>query len=146
MVAAGGGLVPVQTVVADAGAHVNRDDVSLLQLIASGDAVDDLVVDGDATGALEAIEVVEGGVTTVLLDEFLDLVIDVPGGDARLDQRAGKGSGLGCQLPRFSHQVDLMRGERHAVALDHPSTSMITALVASMVGWFWMLFSTPRWA
>ena len=59
MVAAGGGLVPVQVVVANAGAHVNGDDVSLLQLIAPGDAVDDLVVDGDAAGALEAIEVIE---------------------------------------------------------------------------------------
>ena len=134
MVTAGHAFIAIQVVVANAGAHVYRDDVALLQLIAAGYAVDDLIIDGDAAGALEAIQVIEGRITTVLLDKFLDLVIDVPSRDAGLDQRARVGTRHRCQPPRFAHQVDLMGGERQAVALNHFSTSMITAFVASMVG------------
>ena len=146
MIAAGGSFVAVQLIIADAGAHVHRDDVSLFQLVAAGHAVDDLIIHRDTAGALEAVQVIEGGVATVLFDELLHLVVDLPGGDAGLDQRPGIGAGHGGQPPCFPHQINLMRREGHAVASDHASTSMMTALVASMVGWFWMLFSTPRWA
>ncbi len=79
--------------------------------------MDDLIIDGDAAGALEAIQVIEGRITTVLLDKFLDLVIDVPSRDA----------GAGSTCPRRHAPIAVSRpalrirsifdgGERQAVA------------------------------
>jgi hypothetical protein len=45
-------LVLVQVIITQAGAHVHRDDVPFFQPILAGNAVDDLIIDGDASGAL----------------------------------------------------------------------------------------------
>ncbi len=127
-------LVPVQLIVTDADAHINGDDVSLPEPVGTGYPVDNLVIHGDTHGSLEAVEMVEGGIAPMLLNELFHLVVDLPGGDARLNQAPAVGSGLGGEPSGLSHQIQLMGGEIQTIACDHwPSASRMAAVTPWMV-------------
>ena len=101
----GGGAVAVEA--ADVGAHVHADDVALLQLPGAGDAVDDLLVDGDAGRTGEPAVTQERGLGSVAFDETAHRRVDLVGRHAGADHRPGQGAGLGGDTPGLAHGLDL---------------------------------------
>ena len=71
------------------------------------------------------------------LDEAPDRLVDLVGGHPRPDHGAGQRAGLGGEPPGPAHCLDLSGGlnGNHFNALQAPSASMMTWLVASMVAW-----------
>ena len=104
----GGGAVPVEA--ADEGAHVDADNVALLQLPGAGDAVDDHLIHRDAGRAGEAAVAQKGGLGPVALDKAADRPVDLVGGDTRTDHRAGQSPGLGGETPSPAHSLNLPLG------------------------------------
>ena len=97
----------VDALEAHAGAHVDGDDVSLFQAALTGDAVDDGVVDRNARGAGEPVQVEEGGIPAMLGDELKHGVIQLLGGDAGTDEGSPVRPGLGGEPPSLAHQFHL---------------------------------------
>ena len=139
----GSGAVPVEP--ADEGAHVHADDVALLELSGAGNAVDHLVIDGDAGRTGVAAVTQEGGLRAVALDEPAHRRVDLVGGDPGGHHGAGQSPGLGGDPPGPAHGLDLTGGlnGNHFNALQDCSASMIAWVVASMVGRFSTRVSRP---
>ena len=87
-------------------AHVNGDDVAFLQLPGAGDAVDNLLIDGDAGGAGKAAISQEGGLGSVTFDKFAYRGVNLMGGDTGPHHGTGQRPGLGGQPPGPAHQLD----------------------------------------
>ena len=99
-------------VAADVGADVDADDVAFLQFyLTTGYAVDDLVVylDTCACGkaAEAAVVIEEAGYCTVLLDRSAHNVVQLDGGDTRLDSLACGVKRSGGYQTGSTHQHDL---------------------------------------
>ena len=94
---------------ADERAHIHTDDVALLQYPFAGDAVDDLVVDGDAHAGRIAVVVQERGRGALLRDELEHSLIDLLCCDAGLYHIPCQSTGCRGNFAGPAHQLDLMR-------------------------------------
>ena len=127
-----------------AGADVDTDDIALMQDAVAGNAMDDLVIDGDARRRRKAAVGHEARRRAGLRDELVHFAVDLAGGHARghhLTRDGTRASGDPAGLP---HDIDLGIGFDD----DHfrPRAFSIAAVVASMVGWLSTETSLPRWA
>ena len=88
--------------------HIDLDNVTLADLSAAWNAMNDFVIDGTADGPGEAAVTQEGGLCAETFDDLTGSVVKFLGGDARRDQfTAGSSSQLG-DLSRLRHEFDLM--------------------------------------
>ena len=127
-----------------AGADVDADDSALMQDAVAGDAVDDLVIDGDACRRREAAVGHEARRRAGLRDELVHFAVDLAGGHARLHHLTRDGARASGDPAGLPHEIDFRIGFDD----DHsrPRAFSIAAVVASMVGWLSTLTSLPRWA
>ena len=104
----GGVAVPLGTVlVDDVGAAVEGDQVAVGQDPLTGDAVDDLVVDGDAHGGRVVVVAQEVGVGTGGLDDPGRDSVELGGGDAGAHRLAQGGVDVGDDEPGPAHEANL---------------------------------------
>ena len=127
-----------------AGADVDTDDIAFMQDAVAGNAVDNLVIDGDARRRRKAAVGHEARRRAGLRDELVHFAVDLAGGHARghhLTRDGTRASGDPAGLP---HDIDFGIGFDD----DHsrPRAFSIAAVVASMVGWLSTETSLPRWA
>ena len=94
---------------ADKRAHVHADDVALLQHPLTGDAVDDLIVDGDAHAGRITVVVQERGRGALLRDELEHSLIDLLRCDAGSYHIPCQGTGSRGNFASPAHQLDLVR-------------------------------------
>ena len=137
----GAGAVAVEA--ADERAHVHADDVALLQHPLAGDAVDDLIVDGDAHAGGVAVVVQEGRGRALVLDELEHCLVDLSGGDAGLYHIPCQSTGGRGNFARPAHQLDLVG----RFECDHsltPKARRMAWVVPSTVGWSSTVFRMPR--
>ena len=106
----GGVAVPLGAVlVDDVGAAVEGDQVAVGQNPLTGDAVDDLVVDGDAHGGRVVVVAQEVGVSAGGLDDAGRDGVELGGGDAGAHRLAQGGVDVGDDEPGPAHEADLLR-------------------------------------
>ena len=127
-----------------AGADVDTDDIAFMQDAVAGNAMDDLVIDGDARRRRKAAVGHEARRRAGLRDELVHFAVDLAGSHARghhLTRDGTRASGDPAGLP---HDIDLRIGFDD----DHsrPRAFSIAAVVASMVGWLSTETSLSRWA
>ncbi len=130
----GGGTVAVEA--ADESTYVYADDVALLQLPGTGDAVDHLVVHRDAGRTGKTAVAQKRGLGPVALDKAADRCIDLMGSDAGCHHGTSQGPGLGGDPPGPAHGLDLpgrFNGNQF-YAFHAFSASMMTSVVPSIVG------------
>ena len=128
---------------ADVGAHVHADDIALLQYPWTGNAVDDLVVDGDAYAGGIAIVVQERGGRSMGADKVKHCLIDLVGCYAGFYHFPCQSTGSRGNFSRPAHQFDLVCGFQS----DHastPSARRIACVVPSTVDWSSTVFRIPR--
>ena len=104
----GGGTVAVKAI--QIGAHVDGDDVALLQLSAAGQAVNDHFVHRDTGRTRKAVKPQKGGLGAVAFDEAADRSVDLVGGDPGADHGAGQGPGRGGEPSGPAHSLNLPLG------------------------------------
>ena len=104
----GGGAVAVEA--ADKGAHINADDVPLLQLPGIGDAVNDHLIHRNAGRSGKAAVAQKGGLCAMALNKPADGTVNLVGGDPRTDHGAGQSPGLSGEPPGPAHGLDLPWG------------------------------------
>ena len=106
----GGVAVPLGAVIVeDVGAAVEGDQVSVGQDPFTGDAVDDLVVDGDAHGGRVVVVAQEVGVGAGGLDDPGRDGVELSGGDPGAHRLAQGGVDVGDDEPGPAHEADLLR-------------------------------------
>ena len=93
----------------DVGAAVEGDQVAVVQDPLTGDAVDDLVVDGDAHGGRVVVVAQEVGVSAGGLDDPSRDGVELGGGDAGAHRLAQGGVDVGDDEPGPAHEADLLR-------------------------------------
>ena len=127
-----------------AGADVDADDIALMQDAVAGDAVDDLVIDGDACRRREAAVGHEARRRAGLRDELVHFAVDLAGGHTRLHHLTRDGTRASGDPAGLPHEIHFRIGfdDNHS----RPRAFSIAAVVASMVGWLSTLTSLPRWA
>ena len=140
---AGVGAGAVAMEAADERAHVHADDVALLQHPLAGDAVDDLIVDGDAHAGRIAVVVQERRGRSLLGDELIDCLVNLLGCYAGFYHIPCHSTGSRGNLSRPAHQFDLVRGFQrdHSVT---PNSRRIACVVPATVGWSSTVFRIPR--
>ena len=89
------------------GSHVDGDDVSVSHDALSGNAVDDLVVHGNARALREAAVAEKCRRGSTGQDELMDLFVDLFGGYAVPQHLPPDASGSRCDLSGFAHPLDL---------------------------------------
>ena len=107
---AGVGTGAVAMKPSDKRTHVHADDVALLQHPLAGDAVDDLVVDGDAHTGRIAVVVQERGRGALLRDELEHSLVDLLRCDAGSYHIPCQSTGCRGNFASPAHQLDLVRG------------------------------------
>ena len=128
---------------ADERAHVHADDVALLQHPLAGNAVDDLIVDGDAHAGRIAVVVQKRRGRSLLGDELIDCLVNLLGCYAGFYHIPCHSTGSRGNLSRPAHQFDLVRGFQrdHSVT---PNSRRIACVVPATVGWSSTVFRIPR--
>ena len=106
---AGVGAGAVAMEATDTRAPVHAAAVALLQHPLAGDAVDDLIVDGDAHAGRIAVVVQERGRGTLLRDELEHSLIDLLRCDAGSYHIPCQGTGSRGNFASPAHQLDLVR-------------------------------------
>ena len=89
------------------GSHVDGNDVSVAHDALSGNAVDDLVVHGNARALREAAVAEKCRRGSTGQDELMDLFVDLFGGYAVSQHLPPDASGRRCDLSGFAHPLDL---------------------------------------
>ena len=97
-------------VVEDVGAAIEGDQVAVGQDALTGDAVDDLVIDGDAHRSRVVVVAQEVRVGTGRLDDAGRDGVELGGGDPRAHRLAQGGVDVGDDEPGPTHETDLLRG------------------------------------
>ena len=87
--------------------HVDGNDVSVADEALSGNAVDDLVVHGNARALREAAVAEKCRCGSTGQDELMDLFVDLFGRYAVTQHPAPDASGSRCDLSGFAHPLDL---------------------------------------
>ncbi len=119
---AGVGAGAVAMEAADERAHVHADDVTLLQHPLAGDAVDDLIVDGDAHAGRIAVVVQERRGRSLLGDELIDCLVNLLGCYAGFYHIPCHSTGSRGNLSRPAHQCDLVRADFSVIIQVTPTT------------------------
>ena len=127
-----------------AGADIDADDIALMQDAVAGDAVDDLVINGDARRRRKSAVGHKARRCAGLRDELVHFAIDLAGCHARLHHLTRDGARASGDPAGLPHEIHFRIGFDD----DHsrPRAFSIAAVVASMVGWLSTLTSLPRWA
>ena len=108
---AGDGRRAVAMEAADIGAHVDLDDIALMDHpFGRGDTVDNLVVDGYAGAPREAAVAEEGGRSARVLDCLADNPVDFACSNPRPHRVGGRLTGDRCQAAGRPHERKLMLG------------------------------------
>ena len=97
-------------------ADVELDDVGVLDAARAADAVDDLVVDGDADVAGEAAIVEEGAASAPVVDQARGELVDFAGGNARHDGEGNFLEDFAGRAATDAHALDFVRrldGDAH---------------------------------
>jgi hypothetical protein len=104
---------------------VDIEDVAVLEPPVTGDAVADLVIDGGADGAGEALVVQRRRDGLLLVDDVVVAeAVQFLGGDARLHVGGDHFQDLGRQAPGHAHFLDLfcgLDGHGHGMGLGSKS-------------------------
>ena len=97
-------------VVDDVGAAVEGDEVAVDQDPLAGDAVDHLIVDGDAHGGRVVVVAQEVRVGAGSLDDAGRDGVELAGGDPGTHRLAQGGMDVGDDEPGPAHEADLLGG------------------------------------
>src|SRR3712207_4216311 len=129
----GGGRVGHEAFVADA--DVQGDDVSLLQAVGAGDAVNDHGVRRGADGGREALVALELGPAAVVVDKVLGPRVELTGGDAGADAPGEHPQAGGGDAATLAHrlQLGLALADDQTLPPD-PSTASRISAVTSVMG------------
>ena len=113
--------------------HINADDVALADHPGTGDAVAHFIIDGNTGASREAAVSKKGRLCALRENEFVDLAIDLRGGDTGLDRRSTDKQSLCRNSSGVPHGGELGSGFKH----NHGYASRIarSCAVIALISW-----------